>query len=183
MARDDDAAGGFSRIAGGLADLINLLVDLDSKGDLPRRGRREKNGVVVEYSVGGGTADGSPAESAADGGPDGVSDGQPGDRAGASRAPRAAPARRAARRTDIEVIEPVTDLFDEPGETVLLFELPGVGRAGIRCLLDGDILLLDARAEHRLYRKEVLIEARLSGEPPRLELRNGVLEVRLAKAS
>ena len=90
-------------------------------------------------------------------------------------------ARRTAKRTDIEVVEPVTDVFDETDETVLLFELPGVNRSDIICALDGDILLLDAKTDGRLYRKEVLIEAKLVGEPPRLTLHNGILEVRLKK--
>ncbi len=72
-------------------------------------------------------------------------------------------------------------MFDEPAETVLLFELPGVSRPQVRCLLDGDILLLEAKTASRLYRKEVLIEMKLAGEPPKLRLHNGVLEVRLKK--
>ncbi len=65
---------------------------------------------------------------------------------------------------------------------MLLFELPGVERKAIRCLLDGDILLLEAKTEDRLYRKETLIEEKLAAGSPRLNLRNGVLEVRLSKA-
>jgi HSP20 family protein len=163
MTKDDDEIGGFAKIAGGLGDLINLLVDLDKSGDLPRRARREKDGMVVEYSIGRRTADGSRSEP------------PPREQA------RAKPAPREARRTDIEVLEPVTDLFDETDEMVLLFELPGVSRPDIRCLLDGDILLLDAKSEGRLYRKETLIEARLADAPPHLQLHNGVLEVRLKK--
>ncbi len=71
-------------------------------------------------------------------------------------------------------------MFDEPGEVVLLFELPGVERKDIRCILDGDILLLEAKTGERLYRKETLIEGKLAGGP-HLNLRNGVLEVRLSK--
>jgi len=164
MSKDDDAVGGFTKIAGGLANLINLLVDLDKSGNLPRHGRREKNGVVVEYSIGRRTAVGeAPAEPPP------------------SEEPAARPARRAAKRTDIEVVEPVTDMFDEAGEAVLLFELPGVSRSQVRCLLDGDILLLEAKTAGRLYRKETLIEAKLAGDPPKLRLHNGVLEVRLKK--
>ncbi len=163
MAKSDDTSSGFSRITGGLADLITLLVDLDKAGDLPHRGRREKNGVVVEYSVGRRTAaegrrEPPPAEPAQ---------------------PR--PAQRTAKRTGIEIVEPVTDIYDEANEMVLLFELPGVDLAGTNCTLDGDILSLDARSDTRHYRKEVLIEARLASDPPKLRLHNGVLEVRLKK--
>jgi HSP20 family protein len=169
MSKDGDGLGGFSRIAGGLSDLINLLVDLDKGGDLPRHGRREKDGLVVEYSIGKRTAGGSRAAPPAP----------------ASHQARAKPAQRAtqraAKRTGIEVVEPVTDVFDEATETVLLFELPGVSRSAVRCLLDGDILLLEAKTESRLYRKEVHIEEQLAGKPPQLKLHNGILEVRLKK--
>ena len=165
MAKDD--GGGFSKIAGGLSDLIKLLVDLDKDGGLPRSGRREKDGVVVEYKFGRRTADGSPEEAPAED--------------EASPPPPRKTAKRSPKRTEIEVVEPVTDEFDEPGEAVFLFELPGVRRQDIRCLLDGDILLLDAKAGDRLYRKEVLIQAKLAGDAPQLKLHNGVLEVRLKK--
>src|SRR5271166_5118547 len=167
MSRDNDDAGGFSKITGGLADLINLLVNLDKTGDLPRRGRREKSGLVVEYSIGRSTAEGSRTE-------------PPPPEEAPARPPRRT-ARHAAKRNDIELVEPVTDVFEEPHEMVLLFELPGVSRPDIRCLLDGDILLLEAKTEGRLYRKEVLIESQLTGESPHLRLHNGVLEVRLKK--
>ena len=45
---------------------------------------------------------------------------------------------------------------------MLLFELPGVERKDIRCILDGDILLLEAKTGERLYRKETLIEEKLA---------------------
>ncbi len=89
--------------------------------------------------------------------------------------------RRSAKPSGLEMLEPVTDMFDEPDEIVVLFEVPGVDRKDIRCVLDGDILLLEAKTGERLYRKEILIEAKLAARPPHLRLRNGVLEVRLAK--
>jgi HSP20 family molecular chaperone IbpA len=72
-------------------------------------------------------------------------------------------------------------MFDEPTEIVLLFELPGIERKDIRCILDGDILLLEAKTGERLYRKETLIEDKLAAGAPQLNLHNGVLEVRLSK--
>ena len=79
------------------------------------------------------------------------------------------------------MFEPVTDMFDEPTEIVLLFELPGVEQKDIRCVLDGDILLVEGKSGDRLYRKETLIEARITADAPKKTLRNGVLEVRLSK--
>ncbi len=153
-------AAAFTKIARGLSDLFTVLSDFDQ---LPRRGRHEKDGKVFEYSFGTRTL----REAA------GEQEPREDDR-------RDAPPRREPKRTSVEVLEPVTDMFDEPTEIVFLFELPGVERKDIRCILDGDILLLEAKTGERLYRKETLIEGKLAGGP-HLNLRNGVLEVRLTK--
>ena len=167
--RDDrdevTGAAGFAKIARGLSDLFNVLVDFD---ELPRRGRHEKDGRVIEYSFGARTLGEAAGEKRGAEGPSTRSATTP---------------RRAAKKSALEVVEPVTDVFDEQDEIVLLFELPGVERKAIRCIVDGDILLLEAKAEDRLYRKETLIEEKLAAGSPRLNLRNGVLEVRLSKAT
>ena len=155
-------AAAFTKIARGLSDLFTVLSDFDQ---LPRRGRHEKDGKVFEYSFGTRTL----REAAGEQEP-------PED----EPVRRDAPPRREPKRTSIEVLEPVTDMFDEPSEIVFLFELPGVERKDIRCILDGDILLLEAKTGERLYRKETLIEGKLAGGP-HLNLHNGVLEVRLSK--
>jgi len=165
MKKDDETGrAGFAKITQGLSDLFNFLSDLD-ESQQPRRGRREKNGMIIEYSFGKRTlADGAPEHE--------------------TEAPQQHPEtvrRRSAKPSGIEVLEPVTDMFDEPDEVVLLFEVPGVARKDIHCVLDGDIVLLEAKTAERLYRKEILIEPKLAARPPRLRLRNGVLEARLAK--
>jgi len=160
---DETGAAGFAKIARGLSDLFTVLADFDQ---LPRRGRHEKDGRVMEYSFGTRTL----REAAGEHEPE-------------EQAPERAeaPPRRGPKRSSLEVLEPVTDMFDEPAEIVLLFELPGVERKDIRCILDGDILLLEAKTGERLYRKETLIEEKLAAGAPHLNLRNGVLEVRLSK--
>lgn len=164
---NEDVTGvaGLEKIARGLSNLFNVLADFDN---LPRRGRHEKDGRVMEYSFGARTL--REAAEARD--------------AGEEEAPAPErPVRRAAKRTTVEMLEPVTDMFDEGNELAFLFELPGVEREDIRCILDGDILLLEAKSGARLYRKETFIEEKLAGNAPQLNLRNGVLEVRLAKQS
>lgn len=74
-------------------------------------------------------------------------------------------------------------MFDEGAELVFLFELPGVEREDVRCTLDGDILLLEAKTARRVYRKEVLVEENLAPGEPKLNLRNGILEAQLVKQS
>lgn len=163
---DDTHLGGFAKISRGLSDLFNFLSELD-ENKLPRRGTREKDGMVIEFSFGKRTL--------------GEGDGEP-EEAAEPRPERHEKARRRrAKPSGIEMLEPVTDMFDEPDEVVLMFEVPGVARKDIRCVLDGDILLFEAKAGDRLYRKEILIEPKLAKAPPRLRLRNGVFEARLTK--
>ncbi len=169
MTRDnsnrDDTTGvaGLTKIARGLADLFNVLADFDQ---LPRRGRHEKDGRVMEYSFNTRTL----REAA-------------GEESEVAHEPEhaEAPQRRAAKRSSLEILEPVTDVFDEAAELVILFELPGVERKDIRCFVDGDILLLEAKTGDRLYRKEMLIEEKLAAGAPQTNLRNGIFEVRLSK--
>ena len=160
---DETGRNGFAKISRGLSDLFNFLSELD-ENKLPQRGTREKNGMIIEYSFGKRT----------------LAEGEP-ERAGESPPEKSETVRRRAKPSGIEVLEPVTDMFDEPDEVVLLFEVPGVARKDINCVLDGDIMLLEAKTGERLYRKEILIEPKLATEAPRLRLRNGVLEARLAK--
>lgn len=163
---DVTGAAGFAKIARGLSDLFNVLSDFDQ---LPRRGRHEKDGRVMEYSFGTRTLGEAARERR--------EKREPEERPTRSETPP----RRAAKKSSLEVLEPVTDIFDEAEEIVFLFELPGVERKNIRCMLDGDILLLEAKTDDRLYRKETLIEEKLAAGSPGLNLRNGVLEVRLKK--
>ncbi len=165
MSKDDETGrAGFAKITRGLSDLFNFLSELD-ESQQPRRGRREKNGMIIEYSFGKRS----------------LAEGEPERSAEMAREEPAATRPRRAKPSGLEVLEPVTDMFDEPDEVVVLFEVPGVARSGIHCVLDGDILLLEAKTGERLYRKETLIEPKLAESAPRLRLRNGVLEARLTK--
>lgn len=165
MSKEDETGrAGFIKIARGLSDLFNFLSELDESKQ-PRRGKREKDGMIIEYSFGKRTlAEGEPERAAE----------MPPEKPETVR-------RRSAKPSGLDVVEPVTDMFDEPDEVVLLFEVPGVARKDIHCVLDGDIVLLEAKTGERLYRKEILIEPKLAKGAPRLRLRNGVLEARLAK--
>ncbi len=169
MSEEDKGPAGFGKIAFGLSQIINFLRELDAAKQ-PHRGRREEGGVVFEYSFRKRAL--------------GEETGKENTPERSERSPSASSGRRPRRRerpTGVEVFEPVTDLFDEPDEIVILFELPGVERKDIRCTLCGDILLIEAKSGERLYRKETLIEAKLRPGAPRLRFRNGVLEARLKK--
>lgn len=160
---NDKGVSGLSRIARRLADLIDALGEIEQSGKLPRRGRQEKNGVVVEYSLGRRSlrpdADEEPVADTS------------------ARAPRHA---ETARPRQPDLVEPATDIFDEDDEIIVLFDLPGV-HGDYSCILDGDILALDAKSGSRHFRKEILVQGELADETPRLSFRNGILEARLRK--
>ncbi len=151
-----------------LAKFLKLLAEAERAGVLPRRGRRESDSFAFSYRL---------LQEFIDSGLGGD-----GNRRKPSP-PRMQPQPDEPREEDREraLREPVTDLFDEAEELVLVYELPGAARKNIRTSLDGDTLRLEAETPEWVYRKSVVIEARLAARPPRLRLRNGVLELRLRK--
>ena len=82
-----------------------------------------------------------------------------------------------------EVREPAVDVFDEGAEVVVIAELPGVGENAIALEVKDDILLLSASDAGREYRKEVLLPCAVLAETMESSYRNGILEIRVAKAA
>jgi HSP20 family protein len=79
-----------------------------------------------------------------------------------------------------EVIEPLVDVFEEPGHVLVVAEMPGVGEEDLRVELRDDILTIAAERGPKKYRKEVLLPGTFTPERMTTTCRNGVLEVRLA---
>lgn len=77
--------------------------------------------------------------------------------------------------------EPLTDVFDEKNEIVIIAEIPGVGEDGVTVNLKGDILEISAAGKNRTYYKEILLPAKVKPEPLSHSYKNGVLEVRIKK--
>lgn len=77
--------------------------------------------------------------------------------------------------------EPLTDVFDERDEVVVIAEMPGVSEEGISVDLRGDILEISAAGKNRKYRKEVLLPAQFQKEAMSYTYKNGILEVRIKK--
>jgi len=77
--------------------------------------------------------------------------------------------------------EPLTDVFDEKGEVVVIAEIPGVSEDGISVDLKGDILEISAAGKNRKYRKEVLLPVQVKKETLSYAYKNGILEVRVKK--
>ena len=77
--------------------------------------------------------------------------------------------------------EPLTDVFDETNEIVIIAEIPGVGEEGVTVNLKGDILEISASGKNRTYYKEILLPAKVKPETLSHSYKNGVLEVKIKK--
>ncbi|MEK6582544.1 MAG: archaeal heat shock protein Hsp20 [Nitrospirota bacterium] len=77
--------------------------------------------------------------------------------------------------------EPLTDVFDEKDEVLIISEIPGINGEGVTLDLKGDILEILAVGKDRKYRKEVLLPAQVKKETLSHTYKNGILEVRVKK--
>jgi len=82
-----------------------------------------------------------------------------------------------------EVREPMVDVFDEGNEVVVIAEIPGVEESDIQLEVKQDILLLSASDGGRKYSKEVLLPCAVLAETMKSSYHNGILEIRLTKAT
>jgi len=80
-----------------------------------------------------------------------------------------------------EVREPITDVFDEKEEIVVMAEMPGIGEEDIKLDLKGDILDISAQSGDRKYHKEVLLPSKVKSETMSSSYKNGILEIRMKK--
>ena len=80
-----------------------------------------------------------------------------------------------------EVREPITDVFDEKEEIVVMAEMPGISEGDIKLDLKEDILDISAQSGDRKYHKEVLLPSKVKPETMSSSYKNGVLEVRMKK--
>ena len=77
--------------------------------------------------------------------------------------------------------EPLTDVFDEKNEILIISEIPGVGEEGVAVSLKGDILEISASGKNRTYYKEILLPAKVKAETLTRRFKNGLLEIRIKK--
>jgi len=77
--------------------------------------------------------------------------------------------------------EPITDVFDEKEEVVVMAEMPGIREEGISIGLKGDILDIKGVNINRKYYKEVLLPSKVRPETLTSSYKNGVLEVKIKK--
>lgn len=77
-----------------------------------------------------------------------------------------------------EVREPAVDVFEEPGYTLVLAEMPGVGVDDVRLEAHGDVLTIIAEHGDRKYRKEVVLPGAFPSEKMQVSCVNGIVEIR-----
>ncbi len=77
--------------------------------------------------------------------------------------------------------EPITDLFDEKTEVVIIAEMPGIEESDIKIDLKEDILEISAAGKNRTYHKELLLPSKVSSKNLKHKFTNGILEIRIKK--
>lgn len=77
--------------------------------------------------------------------------------------------------------EPMTDVFDEKEEIVIIAEMPGVNANDIKLDLKEDLLDISAKTGDRKYQKEILLPAKVKAETMQSNYKNGILEIRIKK--
>jgi HSP20 family protein len=77
--------------------------------------------------------------------------------------------------------EPITDLFDEKDEIIVIAEMPGIEEADIKIDLKEDILEISAVSTSRTYRKEILLPIKVLQANLSRKFTNGILEIKIKK--
>jgi len=77
--------------------------------------------------------------------------------------------------------EPITDVFDETEEIVVIAEMPGVEEGDLKIELKEDILDITATNRNRSYRKELLLPVKLLKTNLKYKFINGILEIKIKK--
>jgi len=77
--------------------------------------------------------------------------------------------------------EPITDMFNEKSEVMIIAEMPGVEEKDVNIALKEDILEISATSKTRKYRKELLLPVKTTKKNLKQKFTNGILEIRIKK--
>ncbi len=77
--------------------------------------------------------------------------------------------------------EPITDVFDENDEILIVAEMPGVSEKDIAIRVKDDIVEIVATNPNRKYRKELLLESKVSESDIKTSFQNGIYNITLKK--
>jgi HSP20 family protein len=80
-----------------------------------------------------------------------------------------------------EVSEPVVDVFDEEGHTLVVAEMPGIGVKDVRLDVKDDVLIISAERGEKKYRKEILLPRVYPKEKMVVSSNNGIVEIKCSR--
>jgi HSP20 family molecular chaperone IbpA len=171
----------ISRRLGGLGEQLKGAVDLAQKmgsGDGPVSHVAERRFSIPTPN---GPAEGVTQMSFRIGS---LADRAGGGRASTRSAPRSAASRAERHRKPAPEVdgarEPMVDCFAEDGSVLVTAEMPGVSAAEVEARVEGGALLIEATGQRR-YRAVQPLPSDIDPASLTVALRNGILEVRLAR--
>ena len=77
--------------------------------------------------------------------------------------------------------EPITDMFNETEEIIIIAEMPGIEEHDLKIELKEDILEIAAVSKSRTYRKDILLPQKLDSQNLSFKYTNGILEIKIKK--
>ncbi len=77
-----------------------------------------------------------------------------------------------------EIREPIVDVFEEEGYTLILAEMPGISTEDIQIEVKDDLLTLYAEKGDKKYRKEILLPKSYKKEKMAISCNNGIVEIK-----
>jgi HSP20 family molecular chaperone IbpA len=80
-----------------------------------------------------------------------------------------------------EFREPMTDLLDEGDYLLVIVELPGIEESGVEWKINGDTVVISARAGARKYHKKLRLPSPVDEKRSISSYKNGILELKLWK--
>lgn len=86
-----------------------------------------------------------------------------------------------AKKEEQEAALAPVDVFENDKEYLLVADLPGVPQGGADVTLDRNRLIVQAAAQARRYRRELIVPPTVDAEGVEAEIKSGVLTVRLPK--
>ena len=163
--KGEDVGTGFGGLFKGLADLVEKLGDLAEKGEELRRTgeiRDEDKGLKGVYGFSVKMGLGEKGEKGIKVEPFG----------------NIRKDAKTGKARVQEIREPVMDVFEEKGYTLVVAEIPGISTADVRLDVKDDLLTIYAEKGDKKYRKEILLPKSYSREKMTISCNNGILEIK-----
>lgn len=86
--------------------------------------------------------------------------------------------KKSGRAVVQEVREPLVDVFEEEGHTLVVAEMPGISLKDVKLRMKDDVLTISAQRGDKKYRKEVLLPRAYPEDRLTVTCNNGMLEIK-----